>query len=139
VRFDVGIEQFGVVYSRRLNYAIWTGAAIHVDGVAGDDMISLMQKEHSKRPSPPATPRAKLIAFWLSRSTTEATFPPHVNDMPNQPVAVISWAGQLRYRAVLSIAACSDARMKARWAGVSQRSSVTGVALYRVKRTLSDA
>ena len=139
MRFDVGIEQFGVVYSRRLNYAIWTGAAIPVDGVAGDDMISLMQKEHSKRPSPPATPRAKLIAFWLSRSTTEATFPPHVNDMPNQPVAVISWAGQLRYRAVLSIAACSDARMKARWAGVSQRSSVTGVALYRVKRTLSDA
>ena len=59
--------------------------------------------------------------------------------MPNQPVAVISWAGQLRYRTVLSIAACGDARMKARWAGVSQRSSVTGVALYRVKRTLSDA
>ena len=69
----------------------------------------------------------------------KAAFTHHGNDMPNRPGAVIGWAGPLRYRAVLSIVTGCDARMKARWAGVSQRSSDTGVAVDRVKRTFGGA
>ncbi|MFG6531385.1 MULTISPECIES: hypothetical protein [unclassified Sulfitobacter] len=155
VHFDIGIEQFCRAYRAAVELrdlvdpGIWTGAVIHVDGAAGDDANSGLCGQDDDFAD---AKRAFQAAFNAGNATggayralvkpntyAKAAFNHHVSDMPNPPLAVIGWAGPLRYRAVLSIVTWRDARMKARWAGVSQRSSDTGVAVYRVKRSLGGA
>lgn len=87
---------------------IWTGAAIHVDGVAGDDANSGLGAADGDFT---AAKRTIWAAFVAGNATSapyrvivkagrykEADFTRNGNDEPTQPVAVIGWGGPVRYR-----------------------------------------
>ena len=115
VRFDFDIEQIGGAYRAAVeprdlvDPAIWTGAALHVDGAAGDDGNSGLGSQDGDFANAKRTIHA---AFTAGNATgaayrvlvkagdyAEAAFTRNGNDEPNQPVAVIGWGGPLRYRA----------------------------------------
>ncbi|MGR3699461.1 MAG: hypothetical protein ACU0CB_14380 [Roseovarius sp.] len=113
VRFDTGIEQIGGDYRAAVeprdlvDPAIWSGAAIHVDGVAGDDGNSGLGADgdftNAKRTIHAAftAGNATGVAYRVlvkPGDYAETAFTRNGNDEPSQPVAVIGWGGPLRYR-----------------------------------------
>lgn len=102
---NIGIEQVGRAYRAAVeprdlvDPAIWAGAAIHVDGVAGDDANSGLGGQDGNFTNAKRTIHA---AFTAGNATgaayrvlvkpgdyAEAAFTRKGNDEPNQPVAVI--------------------------------------------------
>ena len=88
--------------------AIWTGAALHVDGVAGDDANSGLGATDGDFS---AAKRTIWAAFVAGNATNapyrvivkpgafeESAFTRNGNDEPSQPVAVIGWGGDVMYR-----------------------------------------
>jgi len=114
VRFDIGGEPLGGAYRATVephdlvDPAIWSGAAIHVDGVADLDGNSGLGADGDF-----TNAKRTIHAAFIARNVTgaayrvpvkpgdyaEAAFTRNGNDEPNQPVAVIGWGGPLRYRA----------------------------------------
>ena len=114
MRFDIGIEQIGGDYRAAVeprdlvDPAIWSGAAIHVYGLAGNDGNSGLGADgdfaNAKRTIHAAftAGNATCAAYRVlvePGEYAEAAFTRDGNDEPNQPVAVIGWGGPLRCRA----------------------------------------
>lgn len=114
-RFDVEIERVGGVYRAGVgprdlvDPAIWSGAAFHVDGVAGDDSNGGLGSADGDFSNAKQTNHAAFVAGNATGAAyrvlvkpgdyAEAAFAQNGNDEPDQPVAVIGWGGALRYRA----------------------------------------
>lgn len=91
-----------------VNPAIWTGAAIHVDGKGGDDANSGLAAQDGDFSAAKRTIHA---AFAAGNATAapyrvivqpgdyeESAFTRNGNDEPDQPVAILGWGGRVRYR-----------------------------------------
>lgn len=114
-RFDVEIERVCGVYRAGVeprdlvDSAIWSGAAFHVDGVAGDDGNRGLGSADGDFSNAKRTIHAAFVAGNATGAAyrvlvkpgdyAEAAFTRNGNDEPDQPIAVIGWGGALRYRA----------------------------------------
>lgn len=88
--------------------AIWSGAAFHVDAASGDDANSGLGAADGDF----ANAKRTIWAAFVAGNSTEAPyrvivkpglyaesdFTRNGNDEPSQPVAVIGWGGEVRYR-----------------------------------------
>lgn len=124
-RFDFDIEQVGGSYRAGIeprdlvDPGIWNGAALHVDGAAGDDGNSGLGAEDGDFANAKRTIHAAFVAGNATGAAyrvlvkageyAEGAITRNGNDEPNQPVAVIGWGGALRYRAGPFSVAWSDA------------------------------
>lgn len=88
--------------------AIWTGAAIHVDGQAGDDLYSGLgaadgdfsaakRTIHAAFTAGNATGAAYRVIVKSGRYQ-ESSFTKNGNVEPDQPVAILGWGGPVKYR-----------------------------------------
>jgi len=112
-RFDFDIEQVGGSYRAGIeprdlvDPGIWNGAALHVDGAAGDDGNSGLGAEDGDFANVKRTIHAAFVAgnatgaayrvLVMAGEYAEGAFTRNGNDEPNQLVAVIGWGGALRY------------------------------------------
>lgn len=106
-------DRYAVNLSARslVNSAIWTGAAIHVDGVAGADANSGLGATDGDF----AAAKKTIHAAFTAGNATGAPFrvivkPGNFENSaftnsgavePNQPVAIVGWNGRVNYRAGL--------------------------------------
>lgn len=113
-RFGFDINRFGKSYSADLSPralvdgGIWTGVAVHVDGVLGDDgntglgsvdgdFSDAKRTIHSAFAAGNATgaPYRVLVQPGMYE---ESAFTRNGNEEPDQPVAVVGWQGDVQYR-----------------------------------------
>jgi hypothetical protein len=113
-RFAVEFRKSGagfraVVNPRDLvNPAIWTGAAIHVDGENGDDGNSGLGADDGDFSAAKRSIHAGFVAgnatgapyrvLVKAGSFEESAFSRNGNEEPDQPVAILGWGGPVRYR-----------------------------------------
>lgn len=107
--FRIG-SRYGVDVAPRdlVNSQIWTGAAIHVDGVLGDDANSGLGAQDGDFSDAKRTIHAAFLAGNATNAPyrvlvkagllEETAFTRNGNEEPDQPVAVIGWGGAVRYR-----------------------------------------
>jgi hypothetical protein len=113
-RFPLTLERAGINYRvtaqprALVSAAIWTGPAFHVDGVAGADTNSGLGEMDGDF----ATAKRTIFSAFVAGNATgapyrvivkpgqysESAFTRNGNDEPAQPVAIIGWNGEVRYR-----------------------------------------
>lgn len=114
VRFPIEVSDTGAGYVCNLaprdlvDPNIWTGVAIHVDGVGGDDSNSGLGVGDGDFGAPKRT----IYSAFLAGNATgapyrvivkageyeESAFTRNGKDEPDQPVAILGWGGPVRYR-----------------------------------------
>lgn len=113
-RFPLSPVQSGAVFRSNLtprdlvSAAIWSGAAIHVDGEAGDDANSGIGASDGDFSVAKRTIHAAFVAGNATGAAyrvnvkpgqyEESAFTRNGNDEPDQPVAIIGWGGAVHYR-----------------------------------------
>ncbi|TMV05599.1 hypothetical protein FGK63_16280 [Ruegeria sediminis] len=113
-RFPLEIVKAGGKYRAQVaprdlvDPGIWTGAAIHVDGVSGDDARSGLgaadgdftqakRSIHAAFVAGNATGAAYRVIVKAGQYE-ESAFSRNGNEEPTQPVAILGWGGSVRYR-----------------------------------------
>lgn len=113
-RFPVDIRKSGSGFRAKLNPrnlvndAIWNGAAIHVDGVNGEDTNSGIGSVDGDFSAAKRTIHAAFVAgnstgapyrvIIKSGQFEEGAFTRNGNDEPDQAVAILGWGGPVTYR-----------------------------------------
>lgn len=114
IRFPLSVKRTGAGFRADLDPrslvdpGIWTGAAIHVDGEAGDDansglgstdgdFLDAKRSIHAAFVAGNATGAPYRVIVKPGRYE-ESAFTRNGNDEPAQPVAILGWGGPVHYR-----------------------------------------
>lgn len=113
-RFPLSVRKRGTRYRAQLSPrdlvdpAIWSGAAIHVDGIAGDDANTGLGGFDGHFADAKRTIHAAFVAGNATAAPyrvivkpgeyEESAFTRNGNEEPGQPVAILGWGGPVRYR-----------------------------------------